>query len=270
MFFTAGSIIAFASNELFAAVQTDPAGISTMCTVMMLGNTMKNPGKSWEAPSAESVRKNPVQSDKNSIASGKTLFDKNCSSCHGANAKGSSSAPDLTNISVQNQTDGALFWKISQGKSLMPGFTKTLTPNKRWDAINFIRSLSAITPENTSASTSSDNSDKMMSPVMNSASMAACPDGGVIVLMGNELFKYDKDLNLVKQVEIKFDWENWQKMMIQYSVKMNSMGIMMSSIMVTIPDAIIVMMNNQLMKYDFSLNLVKQVETKFDLESRQK
>jgi len=33
--------------------------------------------------------------------------------------------------------------------------------------------------------------------------MVATNDGGVIVLMGNKLFKYDKDLNLIKEVEIK-------------------------------------------------------------------
>ncbi len=33
--------------------------------------------------------------------------------------------------------------------------------------------------------------------------MAATNDGGVIVLTGNKLLKYDKDLNLVKEVELK-------------------------------------------------------------------
>ena len=49
--------------------------------------------------------------------------------------------------------------------------------------------------------------------MMSNSAMAGTPDGGVIVMMGSELFKYDKDLNLVKQVDIKFNWENWQKMM---------------------------------------------------------
>jgi len=33
--------------------------------------------------------------------------------------------------------------------------------------------------------------------------MVATNDGGVIVLVGNKLLKYDKDLNLVKEVELK-------------------------------------------------------------------
>lgn len=34
-------------------------------------------------------------------------------------------------------------------------------------------------------------------------SMVSSNDGGVIILSGNKLMKYDKDLNLVKEVEIK-------------------------------------------------------------------
>lgn len=53
----------------------------------------------------------------------------------------------------------------------------------------------------------------MMGPMMNAGSLAATQDGGIVVQMGNQLLKYDKDLNLVKQTEIKIDWEKMQKMM---------------------------------------------------------
>jgi len=44
-------------------------------------------------------------------------------------------------------------------------------------------------------------------------SMIATADGGVIILIGNKLMKYDKNLNLVKEVEIKIDKEEmWNKM----------------------------------------------------------
>lgn len=41
------------------------------------------------------------------------------------------------------------------------------------------------------------------SGMMMSGQMVAASDGGVIVMMGNKLMKYDKDLNLKKEVEIK-------------------------------------------------------------------
>ena len=49
--------------------------------------------------------------------------------------------------------------------------------------------------------------------------MVATSDGGVIVMAGHKLFKYDKDLNLVKEVELKtrveltFDAGSLQDMM---------------------------------------------------------
>lgn len=46
--------------------------------------------------------------------------------------------------------------------------------------------------------------------------MVATKDGGIIVMMGNKLLKYDKDLNLKKEVEIKIDMEKVQKMMMRW------------------------------------------------------
>ena len=43
--------------------------------------------------------------------------------------------------------------------------------------------------------------------------MVATSDGGVIVLAGNKLTKYDKDLNVVKEVELKMDMEAMKKNM---------------------------------------------------------
>ena len=44
---------------------------------------------------------------------------------------------------------------------------------------------------------------KMGGQMMGKAQMVATDDGGVIVLAGNKLMKYDADLNLVKEAEVK-------------------------------------------------------------------
>ena len=49
-----------------------------------------------------------------------------------------------------------------------------------------------------------------MCPMMKSMmerSVVATSDGGVVVVMGNKLTKYDKDLNVVKEAELKMDGE---------------------------------------------------------------
>ena len=55
-----------------------------------------------------------------------------------------------------------------------------------------------------------------MSGMMGGSSLAATEDGGAIVLIGNKLMKYDKDLNLAKEVEIKIDWEKMNKTMMEH------------------------------------------------------
>ena len=43
--------------------------------------------------------------------------------------------------------------------------------------------------------------------------VVATSDGGIVIVAGNKLTKFDKDLNLVKEVELKMDTEGMQKMM---------------------------------------------------------
>ncbi len=54
----------------------------------------------------------------------------------------------------------------------------------------------------------------MMHTVM-SKEMVGTEDGGVIVLIGNKLLKYDKNLDLKKEVEIQIDMKAMKKMMMQ-------------------------------------------------------
>ncbi|MCB9772650.1 MAG: hypothetical protein H6754_08905 [Candidatus Omnitrophica bacterium] len=55
-----------------------------------------------------------------------------------------------------------------------------------------------------------------MCPMMQSMlqkQVVATNDGGIVVVAGNKITKYDKDLNVVKEVEQKMDMEGMKKMM---------------------------------------------------------
>jgi hypothetical protein len=54
--------------------------------------------------------------------------------------------------------------------------------------------------------------DKMMASMMQ-RTVVATTDGGVVVLVGNTLMKYDGVLNLVKETEIRFDEQAMQQKM---------------------------------------------------------
>jgi len=72
-----------------------------------------------------------------------------CAKCHGETGKGDGpDAIDLkltpakfTGSSIHNESDGALFWKITVGRKGMPDFGKRLRPNDRWNVINYLRTL---------------------------------------------------------------------------------------------------------------------------------
>ena len=105
----------------------------------------------WKAPARSARKKNPVAVDDASIAAGKAVYNKECLSCHGPGGKGDGTAAkdlnpkpnDLTDPKVWTQTDGALFWKITEGKKPMPSYDKLLNEEQRWQVINYLHSAFA-------------------------------------------------------------------------------------------------------------------------------
>ena len=103
----------------------------------------------WNVPEAEKGKKNLYASDVSSIARGKKTYKLECFRCHGKEGKGDGTSADLldkqpadlSSERVQNQTDGELFWKISEGRKPMPLAKRTLTDDQRWDIINYIRTF---------------------------------------------------------------------------------------------------------------------------------
>ena len=101
----------------------------------------------WNAPARAARKKNPIPADDKSIATGKEVYTHQCFSCHGPNGHGDGpAAKDLTpkpqnlgSPTVAAQTDGALFWKITDGRKPMPSFEKLISEDERWHVINYIR-----------------------------------------------------------------------------------------------------------------------------------
>ena len=101
----------------------------------------------WQAPARAARKKNPIPADDKSIAAGKDVYAHQCRSCHGDRGKGDGPGSkdlnpkprDLGAQNVADQSDGALFWKITEGKKPMPSFEKTMTEEQRWQVVNYIR-----------------------------------------------------------------------------------------------------------------------------------
>jgi mono/diheme cytochrome c family protein len=103
----------------------------------------------WTAPAAEARKKNPVAVSESSLAAGQKVYVKRCVACHGKTGNGD--GPDAADLGIhpaklsdpliREETDGALFWKITVGKKPMPNYNTRLSPTDRWNVINYLRSL---------------------------------------------------------------------------------------------------------------------------------
>ena len=105
--------------------------------------------KSWIAPKYANDIKNPYRGDEKATAKGKKLFNNMCAICHGKTGKGNGFAgvslvPRPANflaIDVKNETDGAIFWKMTEGKAPMASYKEILTEDQRWELVCYIRKL---------------------------------------------------------------------------------------------------------------------------------
>lgn len=106
--------------------------------------------KPWPVPDNYKSMKNPVASNAQSIADGKALYATHCKSCHGAKGLGDGNKAaqlktepgDFSKSSFQSQTDGAIFYKTSEGRDDMPSFKKKIADEEeRWSIVNYMRTL---------------------------------------------------------------------------------------------------------------------------------
>jgi len=93
---------------------------------------------------------NAVKTSAESVSAGKALWSQHCSSCHGKTGLGDGTKAaqlktqpsDFSKAAFQSQTDGSLFYKISEGRDDMPSFKKKIPDAEDiWNLVNFVRTL---------------------------------------------------------------------------------------------------------------------------------
>ena len=91
----------------------------------------------WTAPASANSYQNPYQGNANATAEGKNLYNQLCAICHGNKGKGDGLAgmtlkprpANFTNKPVQAQTDGAIYWKITEGNLPMASYADAGEPD---------------------------------------------------------------------------------------------------------------------------------------------
>ena len=110
--------------------------------VLLAQNTNYQPDAGWRAPEEAAAKKNPLAEKPGLAAGGRKLFKRNCVECHGDSGQGLKKAADLQLPIVQDQSDGALYWKITNGNPDrgMPSFSG-IPELQRWQIVMYLRTL---------------------------------------------------------------------------------------------------------------------------------
>jgi mono/diheme cytochrome c family protein len=110
---------------------------------------MQQKSVKWDAPASAKSIKNPVAKNAESVSEGKALYTKHCKSCHGTAGKGDGpkaenldvSCGNFTKPDFQKQSDGEIFWKMTNGKDPMPTFKAKTSEEERWQLVAYVRTL---------------------------------------------------------------------------------------------------------------------------------
>ena len=124
----------------------DPFPVRPTPTITMKGGKIV---QQWEAPTEASALTNPVGNSAETLAMGKEFYNQRCVDCHGKEGKGNGwlskgifkPPTNLASRVVQANTDGDLFWKITNGKSPMPANRIRFTDEQRWQIVSYIRTF---------------------------------------------------------------------------------------------------------------------------------
>jgi len=127
-----------------------PILFTVMFITVLMAFVPKSQNDPWPVPDKFKNMANPVKSDATSLATGKALYTQHCKSCHGTKGKGdgpkaaqlNTECGDFTKPAFISQTDGAIFYKTSEGRKDMPSFKKKIADQDDiWAVVNYIRTL---------------------------------------------------------------------------------------------------------------------------------
>ncbi|GAF01700.1 c-type cytochrome [Saccharicrinis fermentans] len=121
--------------------------IVVICVCAVLKSSAQS---SWLVPQEQKEKLSLVEFTDAMRASGKEVFSVKCTACHGMPGEGTFNAllnpspGDPASEKFQMNTDGALFYKISEGRVTMPSFKNALSKADIWNVIAYLRSFNPV------------------------------------------------------------------------------------------------------------------------------
>jgi len=95
-----------------------------------------------DAPDSAKATKNPYQGQAAAVTAGKTLYARNCLSCHGRAGQGTGNVPSLVDGKLEGVPEGEVFWFITKGDkdNGMPSWA-FLPEKSRWEIISYVETM---------------------------------------------------------------------------------------------------------------------------------
>jgi mono/diheme cytochrome c family protein len=128
-----------------------------ICMILMIvardsGSSAPGTQGEWTAPAEANKLINPYNGNPSAVSEGRKAYVQLCIVCHGEKGKGDGIAAlsldpkpgNFTSSKVQSQSDGAIYWKMTEGRPPMASYKTTLTDAQRWQLVNYIRTFNQI------------------------------------------------------------------------------------------------------------------------------
>ncbi|MBL0126669.1 MAG: cytochrome c [Flavobacteriales bacterium] len=117
--------------------------------VPTLGFQILPQGEPWKAPPEADKLVDAMANDPKAVQKGQKIFTSLCWVCHGMAGKGDGPnaaalkvhPADLGSRTVQAQTNGAIYWKITHGRGEMASYEQVISREQRWALVHYLRTL---------------------------------------------------------------------------------------------------------------------------------
>jgi mono/diheme cytochrome c family protein len=102
--------------------------------------------EAWDVPEERKGRLSPFEFSDSIQQQGAIHYSVNCASCHGTPGQGNFEQldplpADPATAAFQENTDGEIFYKVSEGRGLMPSFKNVLSAQEIWEVIGYLRTF---------------------------------------------------------------------------------------------------------------------------------
>lgn len=117
-----------------------------IAAVLVVFATVRLAGQEWVVPADRRGKMSTFGFNEETRSAGEQLYSVNCKSCHGTPGRANfiSLVPppgDPATEKIQKNSDGEIYYKVSEGRNQMPSFKNIMTSKDIWNVISFIRSF---------------------------------------------------------------------------------------------------------------------------------